>query len=312
MQVYQILYEMTYATAAAIWRSLGVEPTNMDKRELFLARRILAKKHHSDVGGNGETMQNINAAYDVLTARPSLGDQPAKASPHRPTQDPDATIWSHAGYSGGMANSSSIYRPDYTDMNFIKKRMWELSGKSNQEWTISGFDGFFMRNSLTVYGSPKIFDEMANAMIMWQTKGGNPYSCRAVLVSARRSKKLQLIWADGRSYARQPIEVQFDSFNDNPSNDSGFNDRLRKLLDQLEENGGPLPDQDDLDLRGANGYQERPIEVGSHVNHAKYGNGVVINTNVRRNMSRVNFDGTNRNVKSDSLRKLKRWSGGWY
>jgi hypothetical protein len=310
VQIYQFLYEMTYADAAAIWRKVGVDPSTLTPKELFTARRTLAKTYHADAGGSGETMADINAAYDVLTsAKPT-----SRTGSHRagPDEDPDAAIWAHAGWSGGMQNSTRINRNDYTDMNFIKKRMWELSKHSTQEWTISGFDGYFLRNSLTVYGSPEIFDEMAKAMVDWQTKGGNPYKCRAVLVSARRSKELRLIWADGRSYARKPIVVTSDSFNDNPSNDHTFNDRLRKLIDQLDENGGPLPDQDDLGLGGAANQTERPIEVGDHVSHPKFGNGIVINTNVRRNMSRVNFDGDNRNVKSDSLRKLKRWSGGWH
>lgn len=312
MRVYQLLYEMNYAEAAAIWRKVGVDPTKLDAKQLFSARRSLAKKYHSDVGGNDQTMANINAAYDVLTSAGNRFDtdsgpsQRTRPAPEREPEDPNATIWSQAGYSGGAPNSRSIHRQDYTDMNYIKRRMWELSNHSKEEWTITGFDGHFLRNSLTVYGSPEIFDEMARAMVMWQTKGANSYKCRAVLVSRRRSKEEQLIWADGRSYARKPIVVPSDSFNDNPSNDPRFNDRLRKLIDQLEENNGPLPDQDDLGLHGANKYSERPIEVGDHVNHAKFGNGVVINTSIRKNMSRVNFDGENRNVKSDSLRKLKR------
>jgi hypothetical protein len=119
-------------------------------------------------------------------------------------------------FSGGASPSAIIYRQNYTDYNLIKKAMWELSSRSKEEWTISGFDGNFFRNSITVYGSPKIFNNMADAMIQWQTKGGNAYPIRAVFVSQRNSRDLLLIWVDGTYYGDNPIKMEHDSFNDNP------------------------------------------------------------------------------------------------
>lgn len=60
--------------------------------------------------------------------------------------------------------------------------MWELSGKSQQEYAIWGYDGAFFRNTVTVYGSPRIFFYMATAMIELQTKGCPPV--HAVLSSS--------------------------------------------------------------------------------------------------------------------------------
>ncbi len=147
--------------------------------------------------------------------------------------DEQYAAWAQAGHSGGMPNQSSIYRNDYTDVNFIKKRMWELSKHSKKAWTIWGFDGAFLRGVTTVYGSPDIFPEMAKAMVMWQTKGANSYPCRAVLVHRKRHPFL-LIWADGHDLP-SPIEVEHDSFNDNPGNDPHFGSRLRAMLDKMQE-----------------------------------------------------------------------------
>lgn len=302
---------MSPAKATQIFAQYGVPNANqLNPAQLNDIRKRLMKQHHTDLGGEGDAGALINSAYDTLKGGTGRSTERERSDPRYP--EPSAP-WAHAGYSGGMQNSAHISRQDYRDVNFIKKRMWELSKHSTVEWNIWGFDGAFLRGSTTVYGSPEIFDEMARAMVMWQTKGGNPYACRAVLVNRRYAseKEYFLIWADGRSYARKPIKVESDSFNGNPGNDHRFYDRLRTLIDELEENNGPLPDQPGFNMNGSANYKQTPIGVGDHVQHAKYGTGVVINTSVRRNVSRVNFEGENRNVKSDSLRKLTRWTGGW-
>jgi hypothetical protein len=132
-----------------------------------------------------EGLKEINSAYDTLkhgsrgfsgTGQPYQPAAPQKETPK----------WAMAGYSGGIKPSAQIRRNDYSDANFIKKRMWELSGESNVEWTIWAFDGRFFRASTTVYGSPEIFHDMAEAMIMWNSHSGNPYETNAsgVIVSA--------------------------------------------------------------------------------------------------------------------------------
>ena len=295
--------DMSYPQAVGVFSRYGIPNAGqLDQSSLLAARTQLIRKHHPDVGGDADAAALINSAFDTLKKG---GDRPSQTFRNEPEDDED-TPWVMAGYSGGMRDSAHIYRQDYRDMNYIKKRMWELSGHKLQEWTIWGFDGSYLRGCITVYGSSDIFQEMAKAMIMWQTKGGNPYACRAVLVNRRREQEYFVIWADGRFYDKRPIEVESESFNSNPGNDPHFNDRLRKLLDQLDVNDGPLPDQPDF---GVNGYTRRTnetIDVGDMVAHSKYGTGTVINLSVRRGICRVNFNGENRNVKLDSLRKVQR------
>lgn len=242
---------MTYDQAVNIFKQLGVDPTSMDAMALKTARKRLVMQHHTDRGGAPGVAQNINAAFDVLIKgpqqTPSMGSSSGQGGyrsyrsqggtwgdARNQQQDEDRyPIWAQAGWSGGQRETGRIYRQDYTDMNFIKKSMWELSGKSTAEYTLWGFDGHFFRNTLTVFGSPKIFNYMAQAMYDWQTKGGNPYECRAIFVSQRRSPEIFLIYADGKFYGDNPIPFEHESFNLNPGNDQQFVRRLPEMLDQL-------------------------------------------------------------------------------
>ena len=112
--------------------------------------------------------------------------------------------------------------------------MWELSGKSQEEYAIWGYDGARFRNTVTVYGSLRIFPYMATAMIELQTRGGRPCACRAVIVADKDNSNFWLIYADGK-YFDKPISLEHGSFNDNPSNDHNFLHRLPDLLDRRRE-----------------------------------------------------------------------------
>ncbi len=230
---------LTYDQASAIFAQHGVNVAGMSPEALKLARNKLIMKHHTDLGGSNDVAQSINAAYDLLKKPESQwrGYDATEAPRPSPRQSRQSTtpIWAMAGHSGGHPPNATIYRNNYTDVNFIKKSMWELSGQSKTEYTINGFDGHFFRDMVTVYGSPKIFNHMANAMIDWQTKGGNPYECRAVFVNSRKSKTLYLVYADGKFYGDDPIPVPHESFNMNPSNDQNFVRHLPEWLDQLRK-----------------------------------------------------------------------------
>jgi hypothetical protein len=242
MRLHVLLERTTYEEALKVFAKYGVDARGLDPAQLKLAYRKLIGQHHPDRNPQGTAAtQAINDAYDVLkTGRGGSGSAPHGSTAHarRPAQAPEHAEWAQAGWSGGARESSNIYRNDYTDVNFIKKSMWEKSGHSKTEWTIWGYDGAFFRGVVTVYGNAKIFPEMAKAMITWQTKGGNPYSCRAVFVQQRHLKELLLIYADGKFYPT-PVRFEHDSFNQNPGNDQAFVRRLPKLLDDLRDNSRP-------------------------------------------------------------------------
>jgi hypothetical protein len=252
------LYEMSHGEAANVFRRLGVNPSGLDQRTLRSAYLGLVKAHHPDRGGDAEITKKINAAYDVLKSGDgsTLSDDDFRRAgaarreqeARRRAEEQGDTTWSHAGYSGGMANSSSIYRNDFRDMNYFKKRMWELAGSPRmgpdlQEWTITAYDGAFFRSSLTVYGLPRIFNEMADAMVIWNSHGGNPYATRAVFVNRRNdpSKTMYLIYLDGK-HIDPPIPVEHDSFNQNPGNDQQFMRRLPDWLDKVAGKEPPKPE----------------------------------------------------------------------
>src|SRR5437868_15330535 len=99
----------------------------------------------------------------------------------------------------------SRYRISPTS-NFIKKSMWELSGQSEYEYTIWGFDGRIFRGHVAVFGAPKAFNYMADAMATFQTRGSNRYECRAVFVHEEASRDLYLIYAEiGRASCRERV-----------------------------------------------------------------------------------------------------------
>lgn len=331
MHYHELLREMTWDEAAAVFRRHGVTipATNLDQ-----ARKTLVKKHHPDTGGDTTAMALINAAYDVLKKNPTQ-PQPGHAyydpgagdydnrdpdedegwKPHEDTtrRDPRYTApeWAWAGYSGGMLHPD-IRQADYTDMNYIRKRMWELSGHSKETWAIWGFDGAYLRVSVDVFGSAKIFPAMAEAMVTRQTSEG--YRCRAVLVEAQATKEpvVHIIWADGISYAGEPIPVDYDSFNHNPGNDGTFRHRLIGLLDALQRDGGRHHPQPDLDgLHGTKNQHDR-FETGAYIFHKTYGVGRVLNPTIRQGMARVTFAPKpgkaqqTGNVKTTSLRPATR------
>lgn len=240
---------MTASQAISIFSKHGVDVRGMAPKELMLARRKLIMTNHSDHGGSDEAGGEINAAYDFLSKFGTNSDNPNNYGDHTPhdrsweeydeprrqrPQREKTPVWAMAGYSGGMPPNARIYRNDFTDMNFFKKTIWELSGKMERPYTLWGYDGAFFRGVITVYGSPKVFGTMADAMKQWQSNGGNPYPTRAVFVSPGKSKELYLIYADGKYYDQEPIPIEHESFNLNPGNDMKLQQNLPGWLDELK------------------------------------------------------------------------------
>ena len=145
------------------------------------------------------------------------GEQRGTESPPHKESVP---TWAWAGHSGGNPPSHNIYNQSYNDINFIKKKMWDLSNQSKEEHTIRQFDGSFFRNIYTAYGHESIYPEMAKAMLHW---GGvaSPYHTKAVFASTGNNKKIRLIWANGQ-HVSPHVEIQHFSFNQSPSNDQHF------------------------------------------------------------------------------------------
>ena len=244
LHIKELPYQMNVTQALAIFSRFGVDVTGMTPDQLRKARNKLVMTHHPDHGGIAEAVTAINDAYNLLKSNGTFAprEKPIDQSYQGYSRDSHASgrmpAWAVAGYSGGSLPNTAIYKNDFSDANFFKKAMWELSGKSTTAYTIWGFDGHSLSSSIMVFGSPKIFDTMADAMVTWQSNGENPRPIRAVLVSPFQGQGLYLIYADGIYYGDQPIQMEHQSINANPNNDQQFTGILPEILDRLRNSPG--------------------------------------------------------------------------
>ncbi len=128
-----------------------------------------------------------------------------------------------------------ILREDYSDRNFIKKRLWELSGGSAQEWTLWAFDGQELLPPVVAYASDAIFPDMAKAMLRHGRRGFR--FPRAVLAQAPNERyEALLLHADGRSH-EPPVAFPLSSTG-GPALDRDFLRGLPRRLDAIAGGGG--------------------------------------------------------------------------
>ncbi len=217
--------------------------------ELHAHWRELMKRAHPDLPqnrGNGIDSSEINAAYDFLkrlnaerykfVTTDGAGTVKMKSGEPR---DSIAPPWQ----PDKKAANNTIYVESYRDVNFIKKHLWELSGKSEDVYTIDAFgpDSHVSRDPLysfqgrtNVYGSPTVFDEMAKAMLIWNANGGRVETTRAIFVSPQiRPNPIYLIYADGRSHSKNPIPMTYDAEAGSHYKDQLFQSNLPRVLDGL-------------------------------------------------------------------------------
>lgn len=221
-----ILEEMTPDQARTILQSYGARRQDLDPARLRSTWIGLVQKYHPDrTGGSSEILARINAAYDVLK-----GKTPSSQPPETGQQAPRQPAWQtdpRSTYNGWA-------REDYTDLNWFKKRMWELSNQSRNKYTIWAFDGRYFRGTVTVFGSRDIYGEMAKAMVEYTTRGGNRYPVEAVFVQDENHPEvMMLVWQNGKN-VRPPVPLEHESPNNNPSNDKVFMDMLPTTLAQIE------------------------------------------------------------------------------
>ncbi|HEX8928053.1 MAG TPA: J domain-containing protein [Actinomycetota bacterium] len=221
---------MSRETAEDILSRHGLDAAGLTPEELKRRWQELARRHHPDLGGDMRAMQEINAAYSFL--KPSA---PATAfAGVRDTTSPRVRgfpAWVWAGHGGrGTVPDELILREDYTDRNFLKKRLWELSGCGAEEWTLWAFDGQALLPPVTTYGSEAVFAEMAKAMLRHGRRGFR--SPRAVLAQAQNERYGALVLhSDGRTH--EPPVALPSSSPDGLGRDRAFILGLPDRLDAL-------------------------------------------------------------------------------
>lgn len=223
---------LSYGDAISYLQSLDSSFPGSDLTASVISafRKKFAKKFHPDIGHSGDELKIINDALDTVAS----GDYSAGQSYSRYTrssqrnQPKETPVWVMAGYSGGMKPQSSIFSNDYSDINYIKKKAWEMSGRKKNpskrdEFTFDVFDGSFYRGGFTVYGvnKPAFLKEMAEALQVWSFHkpkavivGSIQYGKKNVLIIPIQSGKV--------SNKNSWFEMEHNSFNDNPGNDRNF------------------------------------------------------------------------------------------
>jgi hypothetical protein len=200
----------------------------MSSEQLQKYRRELIKNCHPDLPENhGKTVDlgAINAAYDYLKSVGSPAFNTSLRNSIAPPWQPDK-----------RTTNNTIRVKSYRDQNYIKMRLWELSGHSSDIYTIDAFGGHGFEGRTMVYGSPDVFEEMAQAMLIWNANGGKITATRAVFVSTpTEANALHLIYADGRFHAKRPIVLNYDPAAGSHYNDKHFQSRLPSILDKVNE-----------------------------------------------------------------------------
>ncbi len=218
--------------AEDVLRRHGLDAAGLAPDELKRRWQELARRHHPDLGGDERAMQEINAAYSFLKP---LGPRTA-----RDTASPRVRgfpAWAWAGHEGaGTVPDEVIAREDYSDRNFLKKRLWELSGHSKEAWTLWAFDGLEMLPPVVAYGSDAIFPEMAEAMLRHGRRGFR--TPRAVLVQAPDQRyEALLIHADKRPCV-PPVALPLSGAGGGLARDRAFLMELPGRLDSLAASRG--------------------------------------------------------------------------
>ena len=213
--------EITVPQAQRILRAVGIDPVHLSDAQV---KKVITGIPRSEA-------LNIVAAYRRVRQAPEHPDlpeftnkwsKPKWANQEKPVRNRDAPIWAM------NASNWKIRKEDFTDINYIRKYMWEASGKpTNKPITIWSFDGVNLNTHIAVLAKANVYPAMAKAMLIY-TKNRS----KAIFMSAL-SNKLVLIWLNGR-LLEHPEALKHNSPNRNPSNDWGFIGGLPKVLADMQ------------------------------------------------------------------------------
>lgn len=186
---------MTLHDAVMTMARYGVAIPELEPGQLRQMWLQLARRYHTRGGclEDQKAMAEINAAYDTLRREAMAALSVASKDPRRQ----GVCIWAWAGHTGRSVPSDHIARNDDSDPNYVKRRLWKLSGGSTEEWTIWPFDGRRFLPALTVYGSWRLHGEMARAALSFGRSGFR--SPRAIFVQKHADNwgQLYLVYAHG-------------------------------------------------------------------------------------------------------------------
>lgn len=205
--------KMSLSQAYGVLRAGGVNTVQLDDEAM---RRGLRGKSEEDA-------KTLVHAYDFIKTNapeePKRGHEPMKWTPvSRNNGSGEAPVWAQ-----GLTDWS-IRKEDLTDANFVRKMIWEISGKPTKNpislWV---WDGERFGQHLVVFGKAAKFKEMAKAMVALSKN-----NAKAVFMNGN-SNKMFLLYVDGR-YLDKPKMFEKKSTGRNPNNDWDFVAKLPRLL----------------------------------------------------------------------------------
>lgn len=224
---------MPRGAAEDILRRHGLDAAGLAPAGLRRRWQELARGRHSGLGGE-DLGGGIGAGQEIDAAGPLSDPSAVAVGWGRDATSPRVDglpVWAWAGHVAGRAPpDEAILRDDYSDRNFLKKRLWELSGRSAEEWTLWAFDGRDLLPPVVAYGRRAILREMGDAMLRHARRGFRVP--RAVFAQApgKRFEAL-LLRADGRA-CEPPVPLSF-SGPCGPAHDRDFLNRLPGVLDAM-------------------------------------------------------------------------------
>lgn len=199
----------TFKDASAILMKNGVDTRHLDDNAV---RAALA----------GKTPVQAKEIIDAYHYVRSPQDWHKQNSSKPASSENIAPVWA-------LGKNPTIRKNDLTDLNYIRKTLWELSGKPEKGViTAWSFDGKDLNQHFLLLAKPKIWKEIAKATVGY-TRGKS----KAVFISGPNSDKFVLLYLDGR-VLDEPVVLNHKSFNKNPENDWQFIGELPRKLAEIK------------------------------------------------------------------------------
>lgn len=170
------------------------------KMTVNVLRRTLAKVYQPrKVDDDDRSMRQINACIDVLEEsrdRRELRGETEGVATAKPT---GSVPW-----QPDPNDASIIHKKDYSDLNFIKKSVFERSQRMGNTELLKAWswDGRRFRRVIAVYGNDFALEELGRALLFRQSLDPSESKVRAIFLTRGdgRARRFQLIMLrSGRS-----------------------------------------------------------------------------------------------------------------
>src|SRR5581483_8584614 len=215
-----LILEMTKAEAYSILGVTSDENISIIKRKYH---KLVSQYHPDKNPGNKEAeekFKRIQSAWEIITGKYPPSNEP------RQTQTRGIPPWQ----TDPRSSYNDITSNNYSNMNYVKFKIWDEANKNGGitgEYTLYAFDGSFLRHTLIVFGNDNVFNLMGEAMEGWNSTGGNSYKTVAIIVTKPEwGEKVRVIRVKGKNVSNKNIWIDHESFNQNPSNDNSFTQKL--------------------------------------------------------------------------------------